>query len=786
PSPGVKNTNRSVSILRPENEIFPLGGGKIPLHCSADYTSKTYANLDSYMTFLIGLFKRPQAMAAAMVALCCVLFSESLKAQNNLDPNDIWYRGFLLVQASQDMEKQGKYLESLNKLTEAKPLYDHLAQSFPDFQPEIVRERRHLIAEKRDEMKQAMRNPRPPAPAPIPQAQPVNPATSPNFAETIPSPPFPSHGARSRSMQIEEPDQEFSLPSWDDGVSQALPRVATMAGPGMPRVETRRAPSVGAIANSLHEELSGKDLHIDWLNSENLKLKTQLRKKEMELSTVRDQLSKAQSEYLDLNRQVSQAESSNGAVTQERIDELKSLLRAATTQLEESVDRNAKLVAALGQSQNEMKKLRNRLTEVERERDNLAEVVRGEGNGGKALKELMERNRALTEQLDRAEQLATSLSELSKGKDQDIAMLKSEISRIKVERDKLLSDNMRHQRNIEELKRDLEMLSDGLTQEEKDAMASASPIERQENELLRSMVLKQLRRQAHVKQAKELLLRQLEKLGSRSDTLLGLVEDMATGSQLTEEEKALFKSPQSKEIVEAATMNAPFEPAGPVNSMSATLVAPGSGPAADGVVKDQKLTVELSQIEKAARMDFSEGRYSEAEAGFLEYLRYRPRNVACLCNLGVLKIAVKNYSEAEYFLEKALAIDKESGLAHYLLGRTFFLQNRLDEALAKLEEGLNFDPQNAKAHNTLGVISTRKGWVARAEKAFTSAVSINPKYGDAHFNLAVLHVTRDEPNAKAAGKHYFEALHLGIPRDDAIESFLKEAEAAGTSIGMFP
>lgn len=744
------------------------------------------------MTSLTGLFKRPQAMAGAMVTLCCVLGWSSLKGQDNLDPNDIWYRGFLLVQASQDSEKQRDYLNALAKLNEAKPLYDHLAQAFPDFQPEIVRERRHLIAEKRDEIKQAMRNPQ--KPAPIPQAQPLPPTNSQNFAQTIPSPPIPSHGARSRSMEIEDPDQEFSLPSWNDGSSQALPRVSSTPVPGMPRVETRRAPSVGSIANSLHEDLSQKDSLISWLNNENLKLRTQLSQREAELNSARSALTKAQSDVLDLNRRVAAAESGRGVATQEKVNELKSLLRDATTQLQESVERNSKLVAALDHSQGEMNKLRSRLAEVERDRDNLAEVVRGEGNGGKALKELMDRNRTLTEQLDRAEQLATSLSELSKGKDQDIAMLKSEINRIKFERDKLLSENMRHQQSIEELERKLELLSDGLTQEEKSAIASATPVERQENELLRSIVLKQLRRQAQMKQAKELLLSQLDKVGSRSDTLLGLVDDMARGSQLTDEEKALFKSPQFQEIVDAASAEGSFDPAAAAaaaveesaNNMSTTLVAAGSGPAQDGVIREQKVSVELSQIEKAARLDFSEGRYSEAEAGFLEYLRFRPRNIACLCNLGVLKIAVKNYSEAEYYLEKALAIESDSGLAHYLLGRTYYLQGKLDEALTKLEEGLTFDPQNAKAHNTVGVISTQKGWVARAEKAFTSAVSINPKYGDAHFNLAVLYVTRDEPNPKAAEKHYFEALHLGVPRDASIESFLKEAEAAGPSIGMLP
>ena len=136
-----------------------------------------------------------------------------------------------------------------------------------------------------------------------------------------------------------------------------------------------------------------------------------------------------------------------------------------------------------------------------------------------------------------------------------------------------------------------------------------------------------------MKQAKELLLKQLDKVGARSDTLLSLVEDMATGSQLTEEEKALFKAPQFQEIVDAATDMDPSNPEGTKDSgasMSATLVAPGiGGVRKDGVVKDQKISVELAQLDKSARLDFKEGRYAEAETGFLEYLRYRPRSVSC-------------------------------------------------------------------------------------------------------------------------------------------------------------
>lgn len=746
------------------------------------------------MSFRNGFARRPVAWLVACATSACFLVDHGSRAQEApLDPMDIWYRGFLLVQEAGELEKRGEYLMARNKLGEAKPFFDHLAQAFPEFQTEMVRERRHLIAEKRDELQTLMRQkpaapplpqtPASPPPGLIPQAIPVDLGSG--FAGG------PGDGsdyhARSRSMEIENADGDFLLPSWEEGSSRAVPQNI----PGMPRVQTGRAPSVGELVSSINSDLSQKDSLIQWLNDENLKLRKQLSERELMLERVQQELSTAQASRSELMRQIQQAEAAGGGIAaQQKIEQLKELLRQATDQLQEATDRNTQLVSALAHSQGEMKKLKERLAAVERERDNLAEVLNGQGNSGKALQELMERNQQLTSQLDRAEQLAESLSELSKEKDEDIAMLKSEISKIKLERDRLVDENLLHQQQIDELQRKLEMLSDGLTAEEKSALASASPLERRENEQLRSIILKQLRRQAQVKEAKKLLLSQLDKVGARSDALLGLVEDMATGSQLTEEEIALIKTPQLEEIVEAAlasTVGGSGSQEGGA-TMSATLVAAGSGEGngvpADGVVREQKVAVELAQLEKSARFDFSEGRYAEAEASFLEYLRYRPRSVSCLCNLGVLKIALKNYSEAEYYLEKALAIEKDSGLAHYLLGRVYFLQEKLDEALAKLEEAITHDPQNAKAHNTVGVISSRKGWIARAERAFASAVSIDPKFGDAHFNLAVLYATRDEPDAKAVEKHYFEALHLGVPRDSTIEEFLDQAAAAGSAVGM--
>ncbi len=764
-----------------------------------------------------GLFRRPSASLLALAALFLVPFGSFVRSQEVLnDPSDIWYRGFLLVQAAQDLEERGKYLDALNKLTEAQPFYDVLAQRFPDFQPEIVKDRRHLIAEKRDEMKQLLRAPQTARPTVIAGAPSSGGASAPALRATpvVPPPPLPGgefdeEPGRARVMEVGS--GELFLPSWDDGESRSLASGSSRHEPGMPSVKTAGGASVGALASSLHEDLSRKDHLIEWLTDENQRLRQEMKQREQVLSNVNAELARARASQEELLQRVAAAESGpGGPEAQATIEKLKRLLGEATDQLEAATERNAQLVAAMERSHEELEKMRNRMAELERERDNLAEVVRGEGNGGTALKELMDRNRTLTEQLDRAEQLASSLSELNKEKDEEISLLKSEITRIKLERDQLVAENARHQQSIEELQRKLELLSDGLSQEDREALAKATPVERRENELLRSIVLKQLRRQAQMKQAKELLLTQLERIGARSDSLLGLVEDIARGSQLTDEEKALFRAPQFEEILAAAGAVAPAgrdsaanaRPSASASSeageeegegavatvMTATLVAPGSGPppgfSPESLVENKKLGVELAQIDKAARLDFLEGRYAEAETGFLEYLRYLPQSVPCLCNLGVLKIAMTNYSEAEYYLEKAIALEPGSGLANYLLGRTYFLQDKLDEALVKLEAGITHDPQNAKAHNCVGVISTRKGWVARAERAFTNAVSIDPEYGDAHFNLAVLHATKEQPNPAEAGKHYFRALHLGVPRDATIEDFLQEAEDAGISVGM--
>lgn len=77
-------------------------------------------------------------------------------AADEVDPADLWYRGYLLTQETEEHEKNGSYLEALSKLNEAFALFKTLSLSHPDYHTELVKHRLQLIAEKRVILKARM------------------------------------------------------------------------------------------------------------------------------------------------------------------------------------------------------------------------------------------------------------------------------------------------------------------------------------------------------------------------------------------------------------------------------------------------------------------------------------------------------------------------------------------------------------------------------------------------------------------------------------------------------
>ncbi|MDX5346922.1 MAG: tetratricopeptide repeat protein, partial [Hymenobacteraceae bacterium] len=117
----------------------------------------------------------------------------------------------------------------------------------------------------------------------------------------------------------------------------------------------------------------------------------------------------------------------------------------------------------------------------------------------------------------------------------------------------------------------------------------------------------------------------------------------------------------------------------------------------------------------------------------------------------------KNFPEAEYAINQALKIDRESVNSLSLKGRILFNQQRITEALEAVNTGLSIDPEHVECLNLKGRILVRLGNKSGAEK-FEASLSENPEnfYTHTNYGIALVEMGR----AKEAIPHFKEALRL--------------------------
>ncbi len=737
-------------------------------------------------------------VVAIVLAMGLSLFADRVGAQGSTDydPSDLWFRAFTLLKDGEEKEKQGRMLDALAKYNQSKPLFDGLAREYPDFYPELVEYRRTQLVKSIGSLKERMRTANQPAVAPqspatvdpgvAPSVQPVSPEFAgaepsndgsiqlPQWSQQSPQPQAPRQGGVIPSS----PSIEVRPPADPSTVDPVVPDQTPLWGPqGAAAGSLTTAENVESPFERIQRDFDRMRSQIDQLKQKNQVLESDLARKQSELYDTQTQLAQSQRRTAELQKRLQNAEgrASTNPDFQAEVAQLKQIVRDALAELEKKDQEKQELLAQLKSTQSELERVKRERDDIEKERNNLLAMMEG-GGGSSAVAQLMDENRQLRDKLSKVEKAARQLEKDNSDKTVQVALLKEQITQIKAEREKLVEDNRRYEGYVRELRQRLTELGQELTDEELASAAQDSVEAAAENELLKSVVLKQLRRQKQVMQTKSLLLRELDKLGADAENLYAMVEDIANPSKLSEEERDLFKRPEMVEMVEAEG----------IERVDGVILVEGkeSDGSGTGIVETQNLDDELVQIQKAARLDYSEGRFEEAEEAYRKYLEFRPKSVVCLCNLALVKIATREHEEAQELLEKAIAIKSDFGLAYYLLGRNYYAQNLYDEALEQLTISIQHDPKNARAHNCVGVISSQKGYVNRAEDAFNEAVKIDPKFGDAHFNLAVLYATMDKPNPVQAEEHYQQAIDLGVPRDNSIEHYLEAARVSGTTVSL--
>ncbi|MEI8310335.1 MAG: tetratricopeptide repeat protein [Verrucomicrobiota bacterium] len=286
-----------------------------------------------------------------------------------------------------------------------------------------------------------------------------------------------------------------------------------------------------------------------------------------------------------------------------------------------------------------------------------------------------------------------------------------------------------------------------------------------ENDLLRGIILRQIKQQAERDTARNGLEKEIQTLQIKSDTISQQLAVLSRPSfQLSDDERLLFKEPiAALSEPDPSSLNVSMVVAKPSDGFP--VPTPAEGP--------ESLPDATRDMVDQARKLFEQGRFGDAEKLYQQIVDSAPNNYFALSNLGVTQIQVRKLSAAEVALKKAIEINPKDAFAATNLGIVYCKQGRFDEAIASLKEAIATDDKDHIAWNYLGICSGEKGLKGKAEEAFKRSLEIRDDYPDAHFNLAVLYATTEPPSIDAARLHYKKAVSLGSTADPSLEKLLQ-------------
>jgi putative PEP-CTERM system TPR-repeat lipoprotein len=179
----------------------------------------------------------------------------------------------------------------------------------------------------------------------------------------------------------------------------------------------------------------------------------------------------------------------------------------------------------------------------------------------------------------------------------------------------------------------------------------------------------------------------------------------------------------------------------------------------------------------------AEGKVAEARKQFEAALAAAPGAVEPTAQLVNLKLADKDQAGAVELVKQQIAVAKNPGPLHELLGNVYLAQGKVDdaekafrkaielephliasytnlaviyntqkkgdEAIVKLEEARKIAPTNLSPLMMLGMLQQQRGNVAKAQEAYTQALAINPRFAPAANNLAWLYSENGGDKEKA-------------------------------------
>ena len=761
------------------------------------------------------------------------------------DPAREYFSAYQEFQRAERLEREGRNDDAIAKFRFVATQLSQIKSQSPDWQPMVIDFRLSKTKEAIVRLEGSLESPTLGPPPDLPMV---------DGPEDILPPlqsPRREGGAAPPTISISPGQQENS----------AMFR----AVPPEPPVASSAAPVPGDEAERLREQLRAEQ-------SRTAQFERSLQQGEAELSAASMELEKTKVLVVDLTTRLRQIEESEGAsadvsaLGKEEIDkltaaaqELEAAVAAANLEKEALSGRlaeSAKQLEELGvraeaaearskeleaergaltasrdqavkeaeEAKAETQTLTIRVTELEAERTQLVaardEAQKEAAEAKTALEksaDLIDANRELELKLTEAATQMDGMASDAKEKEQVIAGLQSSLDSVRAElteaQNKLRDDRQRFDQ--------LQLVNDQLLKEYDevtgalaavklgDFTAAEAKLIQQENEVLRGIIMRQIKEQARREQAFRLAQEEMDRLEIKSDTLSDKIIQLAKPTlELSEAEREMLKfpvvtvldasgdtikaqvellKPKVDDIaatsIEDSAANPPQEEEVVITATDSTVETLAgdaeAAPAADATESAAaappatEMPPEVLALIAEAREQFVRGNFAAAEKLYQQFAELQPNSVVALANLGVAQFRQGKLTAAQLALEKAIAAAPNDAFSLTTLGAVMIEQNRIQDSIGYLERASEVAPDDPITLNYLGVASSQLGQFGKAEQSLRRAITVNPDYAEAHFNLAVIYATAKPPSIALAKRHYEKALELGAGPDTRLASMLQ-------------
>lgn len=703
---------------------------------------------------------------AALALTAPVSHAQSIDAGS--DVAEQYFRGFVLNNEAAKLEASGDIPLAQSKFKQAGEIMDSIARNYPTWQPEMRTARQQKIQDALMRLQnRAATAAQTPAATPAQSAPPAPAVTAPVAA--IPTPgvlsqpvatPAATPGVlpslsdmlgqwelmyKQRVLELETKanQQQLDLGKWQNWYQWASGEITTAReqNDALGKKAAAMEQTILAMGKDVEEGRAAQD-KMGKLMEEKMAVELEMRKNGQRLQAAEAAAKEASQKLADASTKMADIEQERSKILKEREQVVKERDNAiaqrddALKQKDAAVkDRDAASARSLG-LQAEVDDLKKKTVSSE-------------------MKRLLAENDRLKKELTDAQKQVETLKADVGRKDKEIADLRGQLTGLQGQMAELRKESATYQTQVAELTKQLKELQAGGM----DGKMAATPELTQENELLRGIIMRQLRAQHRQQAAKDLMIAELQKMENASNDLIKQVEEMKDARMiLTPDEEKLFTDPVARELLGA-------------KGVQATLVASASPDSDKKMAAPAPTSVE--KLINQANESYMNKDFGTAAKLYQDALRAEPKNVTALIGLGITRQRENKHAEAEVSLQKALAYDPNNEPASFALGVTYFKQERWKDAMTYFEKSLAKRPDNASGRHYLGIIATKLSLIERAEREFKTALAIDPSYGEAHFNLAVLYITWDPPQWDKARAEYDEAIKKGVRPDANLEKLLE-------------